>query len=793
MNADLITGWQLHQAGRFADAARCYHTVLARQPDHAGALHLFGVLHHQNGYSARAVELIGRALAVQPETAAYHANLAEAYRALGQHQEAVDCCRTALRLQPESAAAANNLGLALHALGRFAEAVAQFRAALEMRSDFALAHNNLGTSLRELGQLDEALQAYRCAVALDPKLALARSNLGQTLVDLGQAEEGLPHCAEAVKLEPNAPAAHNNLGNAYRALERWSEAHAAYDEALRRTNQAPVRPGELAQIYTNRGLALLQQGKHAACACFRRAVELAPDDVAIWQYLGNAHDAHEDHVAALSCRQRVVELNPTSGTGHNHLGRALQQEGRFAEAAACFRRALELHPDYVDALLNQGALHEELGEMAEAEACYRRAQTTHPQAPGPLARLATLLRGKLPETDRDAIRAQLGLASRPDCQSVPPLLGAGLPTPPSRGPQVSPFSTRESKVDDTLPPRELAASRTDSQSVPPCLPPGSPARGPLLFGLAQVLDAEGEYALAALCLEEANALQLKQRRAEGKHYDPTEHSAMVDGIIERFTPQLFNRLAGAGDDTRLPVFVVGMPRSGTTLVEQVLASHSRVHGAGELPLAREEFESIPALAGRPNQMAPSLDVLDAAAVRQLSQRHRGGLDRALRAISPLPDRIVDKMPENYLYLGLLALLFPRATFIHVRRDLRDVAVSCWMTSFHRLRWANDREHLTGRCREYARLLRHWQTVLPVPVHEVAYERLVDDFETEARRLLAACGLEWEPACGRFHETARPVRTASVAQVRQPLYRQSLGRWKHYEATFADLFARLPVV
>jgi len=763
MNADLITGWQLHQAGRFADAARCYHTVLARQPDDAGALHLFGVLHHQNGYSARAVELIGRAVAVQPETAAYHANLAEAYRALGQHQEAMDCCRTALRLQPENAAAANNLGLALHALGRFAEAVAQFRAALEIRADFALVHNNLGTSLRELGELEEALQAYRCAVALDPKLALARSNLGQMLVDLGQAEEGLPHCAEAVKLEPNVPAAHNNLGNAYRALERWSDAHAAYDEALRRTNQVPVRPGELAQIYANHGVALFQQGKYAAAnACFRRALELAPDDVAIWQYLGNAHDANLDHAAALSCRQRAVELDPASATGHNLLGWALQEEGRFAEAGASYRRALELRPDYVDALLNQGRLHEVLGEMAEALACYRRAQTLHPEAPGPLARLATLLRGKLPETDREAIRAHLGV-SRTDCQSVP----------------------RDACT--------LRAGRTDCQSAPPSLPPGSPARGPLLFGLAQVLDAEGEYAGAALCLEEANALALTQRRAEGKHYDPAEHSAIVDGIIERFTPQLFNRLAGAGDDTRLPVFVFGMPRSGTTLVEQVLASHSRVHGAGELPLARDEFNSIPGLAGRPNELLPSLDVLDAAAVRQLSQRHRDGLHATLRAISPLPDRIVDKMPENYLYLGLLALLFPRASFIHVRRDLRDVAVSCWMTSFHRIRWANDREHLAGRCREYARLWRRWQTVLPVPVHEVVYERLVDDFETEARRLLAACGLEWEPACGRFHETPRPVKTASVAQVRQPLYRQALARWKHYEATFADLFARLPVV
>ena len=742
MNADLLTGWQLHQAGRSADAARCYHTLLARQPDHADALHLFGVLHHQNGYFPRAVELIGRAVALQPESAAYHANLAEAYRAFGQHQQAMDSCRTALRLRPDYPEAANNLGLALHALGRFAEAAAQFRAALQMRPDFALARNNLGTSLRELGQLGQALQAYRSAVALDPNLAMARSNLGAMLVDQGEPAEGLTHCQEAVRLEPNSPAALNNLGNAYRALERWGEAQAVYDEALRLPNLGRERSGELAQVHANRGLALFLEGKHAdAYACFRRAVELAPDDGAMWQYLANAHDADEDHAAALTCWQRVVELNPTVATGHNHLGWALRQEGRFAEAGACYRRALELQPHHVDALLNQGGLHEELGELAEAETCYRRAQTLHPRAPGPLARLAVLLRGKLPETDRDAIQRQLGCA------------GAGN--------------------DQSLPAR-------------------SPARGPLLFGLAQVLDARGKYAAAADCLEQANALALEQRRKQGKHYRPEEHSALVDRIIAGFTPRLFDRLAGPGEDTRQPVFVFGMPRSGTTLVEQVLASHSRVHGAGELCLAHDVFVSIPELLGRPDELRPCLEVLDAAAVRQLSRRHRDGLDALLQAISPRPDRIVDKMPDNYLYVGLLALLFPRATFIHVRRDLRDVAVSCWMTGFHGIRWADDREHLAGRCRDYARLMQHWQTVLPVPVHEVVYEQLVEDFDTEARRLLAACGLEWEPACGRFHQTARPVRTASVTQVRQPLYRRALARWKHYEAILSDLFARLPV-
>jgi tetratricopeptide (TPR) repeat protein len=738
---NIASAYELHQAGRYADAARGYQALLDRDPDDADVLHLFGVMHHQCGYSARAAELTGRAVELRPQVAAYRANLGEIQRALGQHEQAADSCRTALRLRPDYPEALNNLGLALHELRRFAEAEAEFRAALEIRPDFALAHNNLGISLRELGQLGEALQAYRSAVALNPGLALARSNLGQMLADQGDAEEGLAHCAEAVKLQPNLASAHNNLGNAYRALERWSEAEAAYDEAVRLANLVPNRPEELAQVHANRGLALFLEGKRAdAYACFRRAVELAPDEGAMWQYLANAHDADGDHAAALSCRQRIVELDPTSAAGHNRLGWALQQEGRFAEAAACYRRALELHPDFEDALLNQGSWHEALGELAEAEACYRRARTLQPHAPLPLARLALLLRGKLPEGDCDAIRVELRLGGS----------------------------------DDQTP------------------PPRSPARGPLLFGLAQVLDAQGEYAGAADCLEQANALAREQRRKEGKRYDPTEHSALVDRIIAGFTPQLFERLTGAGDDTRQPVFVFGMPRSGTTLVEQVLASHSRVHGAGELRLAREVFESIPDLLGRPDEMLPCLEILDAEHVRHLSRRHREDLDAILQAITPQPDRIVDKMPDNYLYLGLLALLFPRATFIHVRRDLRDVAVSCWMTNFHVIRWADDRENLAGRCGDYWRLMRHWQTALPVPIHEVVYENLVDDFETEAPRLLAACGLEWEPACGRFHQTARPVRTASVTQVRQPLYRRALGRWKHFEATLSDLFARLPV-
>jgi hypothetical protein len=258
-------------------------------------------------------------------------------------------------------------------------------------------------------------------------------------------------------------------------------------------------------------------------------------------------------------------------------------------------------------------------------------------------------------------------------------------------------------------------------------------------------------------------------------------------MLSVFDRDFCERLAGAGSDTRRPVFVVGLPRSGTTLIEQVLASHSRIHGAGELRLARRSFESIPDLVGRPGPPRDCVSHLDATAVRRLADEH---LDRLAAIDGGVADRIVDKMPDNYMYLGLLSVLFPRAVFVHCRRDLRDVAVSCWMTDFRSLRWANHPDHIAQRFHHYRRLMKHWRAVLTVPFLDVDYEETVSDLESVARRLVAACGLEWEPACLEFHRTERPVRTASVTQVRQPVYQRSVARWKNYEPALHDLFAAL---
>jgi hypothetical protein len=439
------------------------------------------------------------------------------------------------------------------------------------------------------------------------------------------------------------------------------------------------------------------------------------------------HGERDDSAEALSCWARVVGLEPDRAGAHNGLGWALQEGDRPAEAEQHFRTALRLGPELPGAHLNLGGLHEERGNLEEAETCFRAAIRAQPAHALAHARLATLRRGKLPDADRAAIEERLA----------------------------------DPQLDDTV-------------------------RSHLLFALAQVFDGQGEFARAADYLRRANALQGQRATTRHRSYSREEHERFVERVVNTFDSNFLARRRETGHHTRRPVFVFGLPRSGTTLVEQVLASHSRVFGGGELRLVRRTFEAIPAALGRTSAPLDCVADLDARAIRLLADEH---LKRLADLDGGRSDRVVDKMPDNYLYLGLITVLFPNAVLIHCRRDLRDVAVSCWMTDFRSIRWANDPEHIASRFQQYRRLMDHWRAL--VPMHEVRYEAMVSDQEGVTRSLLAACGLEWEPACLDFHRTRRQVRTASLTQVRQPLYRQSVARWKNYESALAELFAGLP--
>jgi tetratricopeptide (TPR) repeat protein len=603
-------------------------------------------------------------------------------------------------------------------------------------------------------QLESAAEQFRTALALQPRFALACNNLGNVLRLQGDTAKALDHFRQAVRLDPNLADAQTNLGQLLLELKQPREARSHCREAVRLRPNFPealsnlgnalreigrideakgcyaealrLNPN-LAMLYNNMAQALQEEGRlEDAMVWYRRGLELDPHLARIHANLGSALAEREDYPAAIRCYETALHLDPGYPEAHTGMGWVWHEQGRYEDAQERYRLALKHKADFAPALCNLGTVREELNDFTEAEHYLREALRYDPALAGAWSQLATLRRGNLPDEDVAAMRQLL---------------------------------------------------------ADPDLVEGK--RCGLHFGLAQVLDAKGLFEEAGEHLVQANALALNLWRKRGQSYDPAAHTRFVDRLVASFTPAFFERMRGFGSESERPVFIVGLPRSGTTLTEQILASHSNVFGAGELRLAREDFELLAGDEPNEDRAIEKLARIDAATAGRLANHHL----EQLRALNTEAAQVVDKMPDNYLYLGLLAAIFPRARFIHCRRDLRDVAVSCWMTNFRHIRWASDPDFIAARFREYRRVMEHWK-VLPVPVLEVDYEETVADLEGVARRLVTWCGLEWEPACLAFHKGKRPVRTASVTQVRQPIYQRSVARWKHYEKSLGPLFAAL---
>ncbi|HTU25186.1 MAG TPA: tetratricopeptide repeat protein [Pirellulales bacterium] len=711
---------------------------------------------HRTGQLGPASQLYQKVLAREQENAEALHLLGVLRHQQGDHARAVELIGRALALRPNAFGFHANLAEAYRAQGKFERAIGCCRAALALAPDYPEALCNLGAALQGLNRHDEAVEPFRHALAISPDFVMAHNNLGIALRELGQSDEALVHFQRAVELEPGCATAQSNLGqlllnrgDTEAALVHCQEAVRLqpdiaslqhnlgnvlrvlerYVDARAAYLEALRLDPNLALAQAHLGLILEREGKLAdALPWLKRACELEPANASFWEWLAELYDEMEEPGESVPCWQRVLALDEERAGPHIALGWALQEEGHLDEAGAHYQAALVLQPEAAMAHLHLAGLHEEQGDLTQAEAALRTALQVQPAFALPHGRLATLLRGKLPDDDLAALEQRL--------------------------------------ADEEL---------------------GQGPRARLLYGLAQVLDARGDFARAADCLGQANALTLELNR-DRRDYLPAEHEQFIDMLIKNFDRDFFTRLAGAGSPSLRPVFVCGLPRSGTTLTEQVLASHSRVHGAGELRLARQSFEALPAALGLSELPRDCVPHLNATATLGIAQQH---LERLAKLDGGHLERIVDKMPDNYMYLGLLAVLFPRAVFVHCRRDLRDIAVSCWMTDFRSIRWANDPRHIASRFGQYRRLMDHWRAVLPVPIVEVDYEDTVEDLESVARRLVAACGLDWEPACLDFHRTVRPIRTASVTQVREPVYKRSVARWKKYEPALAELFAALP--
>jgi len=538
-----------------------------------------------------------------------------------------------------------------------------------------------------------------------------------------------------------------------------------------------VDPGD-AGAHRQRGLLLAAAGRdREAVAAAQRACELQPQDARAASDLGRVHVMRERFEIAARCFHLAVTLDRRFADGWHNLGTALRRLGRPEEAFAALKHALVLDGSRSGTYINLGALLIESQQLDDALECFERAARLDPTLAHAQSRLAAQLasRGKLQRAEglfRQSVTLDprhtegwLGLGQAlEDLGDADGALGCYRNVLAREAGHAVALGRQLALLRGEAAPALLQAANAALEDTHRT----DEARALIGYGLAKYHDRRGESAAAATAGIAANAAR---RRGAGA-FDRAAFDARVDTIIRTCDADFFDQRRGYGLGTDQPVFIVGLPRSGTTLTEQILASHPLFHGAGELP-------DLPRLAAKVMPTAPwtACSHVDAGKSRELAFAYL----KALRDGAPRGClRITDKAPFNFFQLGLAALLFPQARVIHCRRGARDNALSIWMENFNPdQHYATDFGDLAHLRDGYERLMAHWHEVLPLEILDVDYEALVGDVETQARRMVEFLDAPWDRRCLDFHASNRAVQTPSRWQVRQRIYTGSVGRWKPY--------------
>lgn len=594
------------------------------------------------------------------------------------------------------------------------------------------------------GNLAEAERLARQALRQDPQSLRTLLLIGIIEAKTQRFQDAQATLARVVERWPNGFEGRMWLSRVLLFLQRPEEA-VEHAEA-----GAKLQPNE-AWASIQLGTCLTLSGRAAeAEPVLRRAVQLAPKLAESHEALGITLKELGDMSGAADAFQAVWDLNPASESAGVRVAETLFESERYAQAEAAGRKLVAAFPNSSQA---HSVLARSLIRLEEAESALSHAETAAALAP------------------RDAMTvATFGIA----LESV------------GRMPEASVQFERAIDLDPQMASAycSLAYSRKITQADAPLLTrmeglkkefAGSWAHlAHFSYALGKARQDLGEYELAMAQFDEANRATYRLRYGD-QPFDRKAYAASIDVILQIFTKEFLREHAAGGDDSALPIFIVGMMRCGTTLAEQILSSHSQVAGGGERNFWLEH---------RNEPMSAGGSAVDEKVLGNLARRYLA----ELRAVSPEAERVVDKMPINYALLGLIHLALPNARIVHLRRHPVDTSLSIYTTpNRSRLQWSNDKANIVFAYRQYERFMRHWSAVLPENrLLDVSYEQLVEDREATTRRMVEFCGLEWEEACLFPERNSRSVFTPSVWQVRQPVYSSSVGRWRKYEPWLGPL-------
>lgn len=644
--------------------------------------------------------------------------LAEAHAAAGRLAESEAVLRQILKSDPNQPDALNALAALAANVGKLDVAIALQERAVAARPNAPFYRANLGEIYRRAGKLAAAIEHGKKAVSMRPSFAVAHNNLGVAQAESGDVAGALQSYDAALANKPDFAEAHNNRGNTLRALGRRADAEAAFARAI------ALKP-DYGEAFNNLGNVQRDAGRLAeAEASYRRSLALRPGEagplfnlVAVLKEEGKLEGAGALLDYAMDAARRVLAATPDDAEAANVLGLTCAAMGRQEEAVAAFRQATA-KAGHVDAWINLGNSLKGLGRLDEALAAYDRAHGLAPRSSGPLLAITQV------KTFADA--GDMHLAA-------------------------------------------LEALARDGAAL------SEQQRVQLHFALGKTYDDLGRADDAFARFRAGN--ELKRQNAA---YDAAQSLGFFERIKSNFDASVLAR-AGGGSNDETPIFVIGMPRSGTTLVEQIVSSHPLVGAAGEITALNEATRSLGAFPEAAREASGHMWA-------QVGETYV----RKLRAYAPAARYVIDKTTSNFYLIGLIHLALPRAKIVHVTRNAVDTCLSCYFKLFTGGQaYSYELGDLGRYYRAYAKLMRHWLAALPEGrILEVRYEDVVRDLEGEARRLLAHCGLDWDERVLAFHRNARTVATASAAQVRQPIYKTSVARWRRYEAHLGPLLEAL---
>lgn len=651
----------------------------------------------------------------------------------GQLANVVKQAQTKTEEYPDSFMIWNILGAANKGLGRVSDALKAFQKVTLLNPYFSDGFNNLGAIYQEQGNLDQALAAYKQALLLNSNYPEAYNNMGNALRDQGKYEEAIRAYENSLSLRPNFAVAYKNLGDVLREQSKFEEAVTAYYKAIALNK-------DYFEVYNNMGILFQDQEKLGpAIEAYKKALLINPNYVQAHNNMGNILKQQGRIEDAIKAFASAISLKPDYAEAHNNMGNALREQGRLDDAIKAFITSISFKPDYVAAYNNMGTALNDQGKLGEALEAFNTALVLEPDSAFTHNNIGNVLQhqGKL-DRARDAYRN--AILCKPEYAEAHRHLSEMVKYKPG----------------------DLQINQVKQLIGRPSL--NDKDRCQLHYAFAKMKTDLGDYENAFKQYALGGALREKLLSYELEKDERL--FTQIKNTAPKFKAISLKKMSNDLDN--IPIFILGMPRSGTTLIEQIVSSHSQVCGAGEL-LFLERF-------GR--NLTEGIQKVSFDNVVKVRERYLS----ELKKISRKKRFVTDKMPHNFLQIGLILTIFPEAKIIHVKRD---PAATCWSIFKHffpteGLGFSYNLRNTVNYYKMYQALMDFWDDFSENQIYHLDYDEMTSQQEAETKRLIKHLGLSWEDSCLSPQENKRVVKTASQQQVRKKVYKNSSKTWLNFE-------------